>query len=106
MVIMVIYSTCPPAALQKHEPFSSGALRGGGRQRADIAVRKGKRKTESRLEQRLHIVSAPSDVNEKVRSAGILCCPGHNGMWTCRNSSKTRRNPMQDDNTELGFTQS
>lgn len=45
MVMMVIYNVYPPTALQKHEPFLSGALRGGGRQTDDIAMRNGERKT-------------------------------------------------------------
>lgn len=57
MVMMVIYNVYPPTALQKHEPFLSGALRGGGRQTDDIAMRNGERKTQSQLEQRLHVVS-------------------------------------------------
>lgn len=57
MVMTVIYNICPPTALQKHEPFLSRALRGGGRQTDDTAMRNGERKTQSQLEQRLHVVS-------------------------------------------------
>ena len=42
MMVIYIY---PPTALQKREPFLSGALRSGGRQTDDIAMWNGERKT-------------------------------------------------------------
>lgn len=57
MVMTVIHNIYPPTALQNHEPFLSGALRGGGRQTDNIAMRNSKRNPQPQLEQRLHAVS-------------------------------------------------